>query len=36
MKLGAFAEAKKPEKGANDKYDYGVGEENPVEDNETN
>jgi len=36
MELGAFAEGIEPDEGTNTKYNYGVGDEGPVEDNETN
>jgi len=36
MILRAFTEGKKPDKGANDKHDHGVGDEDPVENDETN
>lgn len=36
MILRAFAEGIKPDKGANDKHNHGVGDEEPVENDETN
>ena len=36
MILRAFAEGIKPNQGANDKHDHGVGDEEPVEKDETN
>lgn len=36
MKLGSFAEGIKPDKGANDKHNYGIRKKDPVENNETN
>jgi hypothetical protein len=36
MKLRAFAQGIKPEYGADDKYNDGIGYENPVENNEAN
>ena len=36
MKFGSFAESIKPDKGANDKDNNGVGNKNPIEYNETN
>jgi hypothetical protein len=36
MKLGTLVERIKPDHGANDKYDHGVRQEEPIEDDETN
>ena len=36
MILRAFAEGIKPDKGANDKHNHGVGDEEPVENDEPN
>ena len=36
MKFGSFAEGIKPDKGASDKDNNGVGNKDPIENNETN
>jgi hypothetical protein len=36
MEVGAFVKGIEPDKGANDKCNYGIGDEDPVEDDEAN